>query len=60
MSSDPIDPDSTVSGNQANIPARIRSELEPPGYEPAPYPVEELKERLERILVDVDEELDRR
>ncbi|WP_225336501.1 AbrB/MazE/SpoVT family DNA-binding domain-containing protein [Halomicrobium urmianum] len=28
MSSDPVDAESKVSGNQANIPARIRRELE--------------------------------
>lgn len=28
MSGDPVDAESTVSGNQANIPARIRRELD--------------------------------
>lgn len=35
-------------------------ELDTASYQPSPYPVEELKERLESILEEVDREIDRR
>jgi hypothetical protein len=38
----------------------LGEKLDTPGYQPAPYPVEELKERLESILEEVDREMDRR
>jgi hypothetical protein len=36
------------------------AELETPGYEPAPYSVEELRDRLEDILGDIEDELNQR
>jgi len=35
-------------------------ELDTPGYEPAPYSVEQMRDRLELILDSIDEELDQR
>jgi DNA-directed RNA polymerase subunit RPC12/RpoP len=38
----------------------LATEIDSPGYAPPPYSVEELKQELESILDDVNEELKRR
>jgi predicted RNA-binding Zn-ribbon protein involved in translation (DUF1610 family) len=38
----------------------LAAEIDTPGYEPAPYSVEKLKEELERILDEAESELERR
>lgn len=38
----------------------LAAELDTPSYEPAPYSVEELKERVEDILEDIETELNQR
>jgi hypothetical protein len=35
-------------------------ELDTPGYQPSPYSIEEMRDRLESILNSIDEELDQR
>ena len=38
----------------------LAAELDTPSYEPSPYSVTELKEELETLLEEIDDELDRR
>ncbi len=38
----------------------LAEELETPSYQPAPYSVEELRDRVGSILEEIDDELDRR